>query len=556
MSLLNTLEEKLQAVIVQAIEEAGICTREEIPPFKLEKPKEKEHGDFAANIAMQLARVAKRAPRQIAADIVQHIDLAAAQIRKIEIAGPGFINFFMEEDVLTHIVPTILAQKEAYGRSDAGGNERILVEFVSVNPTGEPHLGHARGAVFGDVLSNVLDAAGYAVEREYYINDAGNQIDQLAASIECRYLQALGHEAEMPEDGYFGQDIVKIGETIANDDQDKWVHVERSERLSYFREYGLTYMLNRIKEILRKFRVEFDHWFSESSLYENEQISAVLQKLKNNGYIYEKDGATWFRSTDFGDDKDRVLIKKDGSYTYLTPDIAYHQDKLNRGYDKLINVWGADHHGYIARMKAAIQALGYPGDKLSVCIMQMVNVIEDGEIVRMSKRTGKAITLRELIEDVGVDAVRYFFNMRSNDSQLDFDITLARKASNENPVYYVQYAHARICTMLKQAEEKGFSLSDDYDKTLLTSEKEKDLLKHLAAFPQTIALAAKREEPYRITQYVYDLAALLHSYYNAEKVINEANPALTKARIALMEAVKITLANGLKLLGVSAPEKM
>lgn len=556
MSLLSSIEENLQTEIINAIEKAGICTREEIPAFKLEIPKDKAHGDFAANIAMQLARVAKRAPRQIAEEIIAHIDRESGQISNVEIAGPGFINFFMKQDFLTNIVNTILEQKEAYGRSTAGNNERILVEFVSVNPTGEPHLGHARGAVFGDVLSNLFDAAGYDVEREYYINDAGNQIDQLAVSIECRYLQALGQEAEMPKDGYYGKDIVQIGEKIATEDGDKWTSVNREERLAYFREYGLTYQLNRIKEILRKFRVEFDHWFSESSLYEGDQIGAVLQTLKDNGYVYEEDGAVWFKSTEFGDDKDRVLIKNDGSYTYLTPDIAYHQDKLNRGYDKLINVWGADHHGYIARMSAAIQALGYPAEKFSVCIMQMVNVIEDGEIVRMSKRTGKAITLRELIEDVGVDAVRYFFNMRSNDSKLDFDLTLARSQSNENPVFYVQYAHARICTMLKQAEAKGLSLTEDYDATLLTSEKEKDLLKHLATFPETIAVAAKREEPYRVTQYVYDLAALLHSFYNAEKVINEDNIPLTNARIALMKAVQITLANGLKILGVSAPEQM
>src|SRR5699024_7322207 len=394
------------------------------------------------------------------------------------------------------------------------------------------------------------------IEREYYINDAGNQIDQLARSIEARYFEALGKKSAMPEDGYQGKDIVDIGKRIAEEDSDKWLDTSEEERLNYFRDYGLQLQLERIKQILLDFRVVFDHWFSESSLYEDGKIEDVLQTLREKGFIYEEDGAIWFKSTHFGDDKDRVLVKKDGSYTYLTPDIAYHKNKLDRGFDKIINVWGADHHGYVPRMSAAIQALGYPEDIFSVSIIQMVNVIEDGEIVRMSKRTGSAITLRELVDEVGLDAVRYFFNMRSNDSQLDFDINLARSESNENPVYYVQYAHARICTMLSQAEAQGFTLSNDYDASLLTSERETDLLRQFAAFPEVSATAAEREAPYRITQYVYDLAASLHSFYNAEKVINKEDLALTKARIALMNAVKVTIHNALHIIGVEAVEKM
>src|SRR5699024_6459048 len=416
--------------------------------------------------------------------------------------------------------------------------------------------GHARGAAFGDVLCNVLEAAGYDVEREYYINDAGNQIDQLAVSIETRYLQALGKEADMPKDGYRGQDIVEIGKKLANEYGDKWENEDRSKRLAFFREYGLDYEINKIKTDLDAFGVHFDNWFSETSLYENGRVLEAVHYLTDHDYTYEQDGATWFKSEQFGDDKDRVLIKNDGTYTYLTPDIAYHKDKLERGFDHLINVWGADHHGYVPRMMAAIQALGYPADKLTVNIIQLVNLFENGEKVRMSKQTGRAVALRELMDDVGKDAVRYFFVMRSNDSPLDFNLDLARSESNENPVYYVQYAHARICSMLRNAASKGFALEQDFDASLLTTEKEVDLLKQLAALPQVIIEAADREAPYRMTQYAFELASLLHSFYNAEKVIDESDVALTKARIGLMEAVKITIANVANIIGISAPERM
>lgn len=556
MNVLIEVEETLKNEIKRAIIQSGLASEAKIPQIMLEKPKEKSHGDFAANIAMQLARVAKMAPRKIAEQIVEQIDEDKANIEKIEIAGPGFINFFLKQDFLYELIDTVLEQKDEYGKSDFGKNKRIQVEFVSVNPTGDLHLGHARGAAFGDALCNVLAAAGYEVEREYYINDAGNQIDKLAESIETRYMEALGEEAEMPEDGYYGQDIIEIGKKLAEEYGDEWLQKDRKERLAFFRDYGLKYELGKIKADLDEFGVFFDNWFSEMSLYEDGKIEKTLQELKEKGYTYEKDGATWFKSTAFGDDKDRVLIKQDGSYTYLTPDIAYHKDKLERGFDKIINVWGADHHGYVPRMRAAIQALGYPAEKFSVSIIQLVNLYENGEKVRMSKRTGKAVALRELVEDVGADAVRYIFTMRSNDSPLDFDIDLAKKQSNENPVYYVQYAHARICTMLEQAAEKGFHLDADYDAKVLTNEKELDLLKHIATFPQVVIDAAEKEAPNRITQYVYDLASLLHSFYNAEKVINEDDVPLTKARLALMKAVQITIANALNIIGVSAPNKM
>lgn len=556
MNTLVEVEEKVKQEIITAILEANLAEEAQIPSIVLEKPKEKSHGDFAANIAMQLARVAKMPPRKIAEKIVGKINTEQANIESIEIAGPGFINFFMKQDFLSNVIGTILDREKNYGKTDAGKNKRVQVEFVSVNPTGDLHLGHARGAAFGDVLCNVFETAGYDVEREYYINDAGNQIDQLAVSIEARYFQALGKESDMPEDGYYGEDIIEVGKQLAEQYKDEWVEKDREERLAFFRDYGLQYELGKIKQDLDAFGVYFDNWFSEMSLYKNDKIKETLEQLDQKGYIYEDEGATWFRSTDFGDDKDRVLIKRDGSYTYLTPDIAYHKDKLERGFDKVINIWGADHHGYVNRMSAAIQALGYSTEKFGVNIIQLVNLFENGEKVRMSKRTGKAVALRELMDDVGVDAVRYFFTMRSNDSQLDFDIDLARSKSNENPVFYVQYAHARICTMLVQAEEKGFNIQKEFDVSLLTTDKEMDLLKHLAEFPQMIAEAAKREAPYRVTQYVYDLASYLHSFYNAEKVIDEQNEAVTKARIALMKAVQITIANALRILGISAPQKM
>lgn len=556
MNLLDTIEETLQQEIKAAIMKANLTSEEELPFIMLEKPKDKSHGDFATNIAMQLARIAKKAPRQIAEEIVENLDSSNSSIEKIDIAGPGFINFFMKSDFLGDIIPVILQTGNAYGKTDAGKGKRVQVEFVSVNPTGDLHLGHARGAAFGDVLCNVLAVAGYEVEREYYINDAGSQIDNLALSVEARYMQALGVEAALPEDGYHGTDIVEIGKRLATEYGDKWVHTNKSERLSFFREYGLNYELGKIKNDLADFRIHFDQWFSETSLYKSGKIIDVLRTLEEGNYTYEEDGATWLRSTAFGDDKDRVLIKKDGTYTYLTPDIAYHQDKLDRGFDTIINIWGADHHGYISRMSAAIQALGHSKEKFIVKIIQMVNLFENGKKIRMGKRKGKAVSLRELMDEVGVDAARYFFVARSNDSQLDFDMDLARSKSNENPVYYVQYAHARICTMLKQAEEKGFAIDETFDASLLTTEKEVDLLKKLGEFPQMIAEAAKQKAPYRVTQYVFDLASLLHSFYNAEKVLDVDNIALTNARIALMKAVRITIANALHIVGVNAPEKM
>lgn len=556
MSISQQVKQTLKEEIKQAVIESGLATEEQIPDVVLEKPKEKDHGDYATNVAMQLARVAKKAPRQIAEAIVEHLNKEKARVTKIDIAGPGFINFFMDNRYLTQVIKEVLDQKENYGRSTHGGGEKIQVEFVSANPTGDLHLGHARGASVGDSLCHLLDWAGYDVEREYYINDAGNQINNLALSVEARYMQALGEDFPMPEDGYHGKDILTIGDELKEAYGDKFVSMARDERLKFFRDYGLTFELKKLEQDLADFRVTFDHWFSETSLYDEGKIEPTLALLKEKGHTYEEDGATWFRTTAFGDDKDRVLIKNDGSYTYLTPDISYHKNKLDRGFDKLINIWGADHHGYIPRMKAAVEALGYSKDTLEVEIIQMVSLFENGEKVKMSKRTGKAVTLRELMEEVGTDAVRYFFVMRSCDAHLDFDMDLAKSQSNENPVYYVQYAHARICTLLKQAADKGFVVDTTHVEEEIQSEKGMDLLKHIGDFEEVIAEAAANRTPHRMTSYVFDLAQLLHSYYNQEKVLDESNKAKTEARLALMAAVRTTIKNALAIIGVEAPEQM
>ncbi|MEK3806829.1 arginine--tRNA ligase [Bacillus sp. FSL H8-0547] len=556
MNIVEQVKERLKDEIKASVLKAGLAEESQIPDVILELPKEKAHGDYSTNMAMQLARVAKKAPRAIAEDIVASFDKGKASIEKIEIAGPGFINFYMNNSYLTDLIPSILDAGEAYGEVNIGNNEKLQVEFVSANPTGTLHLGHARGAAVGDSLCNILDKAGYDVSREYYINDAGNQINNLALSVEARYLQALGQDAAMPEDGYHGKDIIDIGKKLADEFGDRFVSESKEERLAFFREYGLKFEMDKLKKDLDAFRVPFDVWYSETSLYQNGKIDDALAVLREKGHIFEEDGATWFRSTAYGDDKDRVLIKNDGSYTYLTPDIAYHKDKLDRGFTKLINIWGADHHGYIPRMKAAIEALGYEKDTLEVEIIQLVHLYKNGEKMKMSKRTGKAVTMRDLMEEVGLDAVRYFFAMRSADTHMDFDMDLAASQSNENPVFYAQYAHARIESMLRQGAEQGLSYEGVQDFKDIASEKEVELLKKLGEFPQAVAEAAVKRIPHRITNYIYDLSSALHSFYNAEKVLDPENEAKSKARLALMRATQITLKNSLTLIGVSAPEKM
>ena len=556
MNIVEQVQQQLKEAIGAAVAKSAFADAGELPEVMIETPKNKENGDYATNIAMQLTKIAKKPPRAIADDIVANLDTDSTPIRSVDIAGPGFINITLKPDYLGDVVKDILGKGEDFGRSDAGQGEKVQVEFVSANPTGDLHLGHARGASLGDSLCNVMDFAGFDVSREYYINDAGNQINNLAKSIEARYFQALGREAEMPEDGYHGQDVIDIADALAKEHGDKFVSMPEEERFEWFRKHGLGVELDKLKQDLAAFRVNFDNWFSETTLYEDGKIDTALDKLRQNGHVYEEDGATWFRSTDFGDDKDRVLIKQDGSYTYLLPDIAYHEDKLQRGFDKLINIWGADHHGYIPRMKAAIEALGYDRETLEVLVSQMVQLYKDGEKFKMSKRTGKAVTLRELVDMVGLDATRYFFVMRSGDSQMDFDLDLAVSQSNENPVYYAQYAHARICSILRQADDAGLFASEDHVALLLESEKALDLMRKLGDFPQIVADAAKLRAPHRVATYIHELAAAFHTFYSTDKVVDPDNRELSEARLALVTATRTVIANALRLIGVAAPDRM
>ena len=555
MNAVEQVQHVVKTAIQQAVIKAKLAETESVPAIHLETPRDKTNGDYATNIAMQLTKIAKMPPRAIAEAILENLDTTNTPIEKIEIAGPGFMNISLRKDYLADVIKAVIEQGSNYGRSEAGANEKIQVEFVSANPTGDLHLGHARGASVGDSLCNVLDFAGYQVSREYYINDAGNQINNLALSLEVRYNEALGKDMEMPEDGYRGQDIIDIASALVAEHGDALLAKTEKERFDFLRAHGLKIELAKLQQDLADFRVNFDSWYSETSLYDGGKIEVALDKLKANGHVFDEEGATWFRSTTFGDDKDRVLIKNDGSFTYLTPDIAYHEDKISRGYDQLINIWGADHHGYIPRMKAAIQALGYDRDMLEVMVIQMVQLYKDGEKMKMSKRTGKAVTMRELVEEVGLDAVRYFFAMRSGDSHMDFDLDLAVSQSNENPVYYAQYAHARISSILRQAEEQGFTASTE-NLNLLQAEKEIDVLKKVGDFPQVVADAAKNRSPHRVANYIQEVAATFHSFYNAEKVLDPSNEDMTRARIALITAVRTTIANALRLIGVSAPEKM
>ena len=472
-------------------------------------------------------------------------------------AGPGFINFYLKPDWLHSLLHEILAQGDSYGQTGDGGKKKIQVEFVSANPTGPLHVGHGRGAAVGSALANLLAAAGYDVQTEFYINDAGNQIDNLALSVEARYLELLGQPIEFPEDGYHGRDIVETAQRLIDKDGNRYLQVAPTERREVFKQVALAEKLAALKEDLESFGVTFDVWFSEKSLFEADAVNVACQKLRDKGKAYDKDGAFWLRSTDYGDDKDRVIIRDNGVPTYFASDIAYHDNKFRRGFETVINLWGADHHGYIPRMKAAMAALGYDPDRLEVLILQMVSLYRNGELVKMSKRTGQSVTLTELIEDVGRDAARYFFIMRSLDSQLDFDLDLATSHSNENPVYYVQYAHARIMSIFRQMAEAGLAFDSDTkaDLSLLTTPYELDLIRKLGDYPGEISGAARERAPHRIARYSHELAGLFHSFYNACRVLG-VEPELSIARLALVLATQRVLRHSLTILGVAAPEKM
>ena len=472
-------------------------------------------------------------------------------------AGAGFINFFLASDVIYDTLKNILTAGESYGNAPLREEDTVQIEYVSANPTGLLHVGHGRGAAYGSALVNLMRAAGYNVFAEYYINDAGKQIDNLAASVNARYLELLDMKHEFPESGYRGQDIIDTAQELINWRGDFFAALPEEERVPFFKEFALTEKLNGLRKTLSNFRVGFDRWFSERSLHKSGEIRTLVNQLLESGGMYEKDGAYWLASMQYGDDKDRVVIRDNGEPTYLAADIAYHKDKYERGYKQLINIWGADHHGYIARVKAAMEALGFNPDKLEVLLLQMVFLYRDGELVKMSKRTGETITLDELIEDVGVDAARYFFLMRSLDSQLDFDINLASSKSNDNPVYYIQYAHARIHSIFGQVKEAGIAYGDWANTTFtaLQGEQEVELIKKLAAYPEEIQLSANNKAPHRIAKYLYDLASLFHSFYKQGRIMG-VDPELQQARLGLITATAHVLQHGLGILGISAPEKM
>lgn len=554
MDMKETVIQGIKAALAAAVS-AGDLPDGEYPDVLLEVPPQKEFGDFATNIAMQSARIAHKSPRMIADILLKHLD--APWLEKAEVAGAGFINFFLKHDIIYDTLCHILEQGKQYGQAPLRAEDTVQVEYVSANPTGPLHVGHGRGAAYGSALVNLLRAAGYNVQSEYYINDAGNQMNNLAASVNARYLELLGKKAEIPENGYHGADIIDTARAIIEQDGDKYLQMDEKDRLEFFKNRAYEEKLKALKRDLENFNVTYDKWFSERTLHP-EAIKKACETLKGNGNMYEKDGALWLKSTAYGDDKDRVVIRDNGVPTYLAADIAYHKNKYERQFKKLINIWGADHHGYVARVKAAMAALGLDPNQLEILLLQMVSLFRNGELVKMSKRTGQAITLNELIEEVGTDAARYFFIMRSLDTQLDFDLDLAKSHSNENPVYYIQYANARIFSIYKQVAENGDVFDMTWKNTKwdkLKEERELALIKKMAAYPEEIRKAAADRAPHRIAHFVYEMAGLFHAFYNNCHII-QTDKELEEARLALVTAVQITIANCLAVLGISAPETM
>lgn len=559
--MVKEVENKLNEAIALAVEKAtqnGDLPETEMPKFIIEKPADKKNGDFSSNIAMAGARAYHQAPRMIAEAIVKNFSLDGGYIDRCEIAGPGFINFYLSDKYYGDVLKDIVSSGDNYGRSDYGEGKKMLVEFVSANPTGPMHIGNARGGAIGDCLASVLDAAGYDVQREFYINDAGNQIEKFATSLEVRYLQECGKDVELPEDAYHGEDITVHARNFFSEVGDKYAECDSQERRDALVAYALPKNIAGLEADLGKYRIKYDKWFRESTLHNDGSVQKIIEALKEKGVTYEQDGALWFKASEFGNDKDIVLIRANGIPTYIVPDIAYHYNKLvTRGYNKAIDVLGADHHGYIPRMKAALTALGLDADRLDIVIMQMVRLVRNGETIKLSKRSGKAITLNTLLEEVPIDAARFFFNLREPNSHFDFDLELAAKQSSENPVYYVQYAHARICSIIKKAADEGIEVTTPSEEALnrLNSSEERDLISHLASLTDEIIGAAKSYDPARITHYVIELATLFHKFYNAHRVVSDDRE-LTEARLFLCTAVKNTIKNILVMLKVDVPESM
>lgn len=531
--------------------------------WAVEIPKRADHGDYATNVALVLASKLGKKPMELAQIVVERLKDPQGYVQEAQAAPPGFINIFLNRQRVLEVLPQVLGEGRGYGRSQVGGNTRVLVEFVSANPTGPLHIGHGRGAALGDVLSNVLEAAGFHVSREYYVNDVGRQMEILGRSLFLRYLEETGRKIEFPEDHYRGDYMVELAREFRAAYGDEWAQKEEAEALPAFTQFASSKILDGIRKDLEDFRVRYDRWFHESELYCQGKVAQYLEGLKAEGLVYEHDGALWFKSSQFGDEKDRVVVRRDGRTTYLASDIAYHAEKLHRGFEHLIDIWGADHHGYVPRMKGVMRALGKDPACLDVILVQMVSLVRGGVPVAMSTRAGEFTTLREVMEEVGVDAARYIFLTRTADSHLDFDLELAKRQEKENPVYYVQYAHARICSILREAQDRGIKLPSAQDARLelLELPEEWELVKQLAGYPDVIKGAALSLEPHRITYFLDSLASDFHSYYNLGWIDARArvicpDPELTKARLILVQAVRQVLANALELLGVSAPEQM
>ncbi len=554
----------IKGILNDIIQEAltGLCRDNDIetnfPEIILERPKRQGQGDWATNVALQMARNFNLPPRELARMLVERLP-ENEHIQKVEIAGPGFINFFLTNRWIRDIVGDILSSNDAYGRPDLGKDRDVQVEFVSANPTGPLHVGHGRGAAVGDITANILSFAGWNVQREYYVNDAGLQMDILGRSTRARYFELAGlpEKAPFPEDGYKGDYIYDLAKELLEEKGVSLLEMAIEDSLSYFRDYASGHILNSIKKDLEGFGVKFDRWFSEKSLYDNHLVMQTVNYLKDKGYVYEEEGAIWFRSTAFEDEKDRVLIRANGVPTYFASDVAYHKEKFDRGFDRVIDVWGADHHGYIPRVRSAIAALGKNPDAFSVFLIQFVNLLRGGEQIAMSTRAGEFITLKDVLDEVGVDATRYFFVMRRSDSHLDFDLDLAKRQSTDNPVYYIQYAHARICSVLKEADTRGITLNieEGFDEEALSTPEEKRMAARMSAFPEEVEKAALEMAPHVIANYALELAGDFHSFYNSCRILGESD-GIMKARLFLAEAAGILLATNLRLLGISAPERM
>lgn len=554
------MKKRLQHHLRKSIETCrtdGILISEHLPEALVEVPNHSEHGDFASNIAMLLAKSEKKPPRQIADLLVSRLRNDTELFERVEVAGPGFINFFLNKDVWRKTLEVICASGDEYGTCTAGQGKRVQVEFVSANPTGPLHIGHGRGAATGDAIASILSAAGFEVVREYYINDAGNQMDTLGRSVYLRYRELLGNSVDFPQNCYQGDYVKDIARDLIAKYGSKYLETPEEDAVSHFAKIGGDIILKGIQQDLRDFGVVHDTWFSEQSLFDSGKVDESIAYLKDKGFLYENEGALWFRTTDFGDDKDRVVVRGNGVTTYFASDIAYHREKYEQGFDLVIDVWGADHHGYVPRLKGVVQSLGRNPDDLKIVLVQLVALLRNGVPVAMSTRSGEFVTLKEVVDEVGRDAARFFFLMRRSDSQLDFDLELAKSQSSDNPVYYVQYAHARICSIFDNARDKGFTLPD-VDRTPLSkleTPEEISLIKALAAFPDVVEASALHFEPHRIPFYLQDLAGLFHSFYNKNRVIGE-DPELSAARLLLLKCTAQTLKNGLILLGVSAPERM